>query len=134
MPHNPRRLLVIQRADTLVVAVHAFASVHKQRFRDLSPGLRNQLLRAATSISLNLGEACGYHTTARTVAFLDVAIGSCNEVERVLELCTRLGLVDKGSDWLIRDVVTVRRMIYGFRRRLLRDDQSDRDSDSNPPG
>lgn len=130
MPHNPQRLLVVQRADTLVVAVHAYASHHKARFRDLSPGLRNQLLRAVTSISLNLSEACGYHTSARTIALLDVAIGSCNEVERVLRLCTKLGIADTRSDLLVNDVVTVRRMTYGLRKRILQDERREsRDAD-----
>jgi four helix bundle protein len=118
MPHNPNKLLVVGRADALAIAVHAYATRHSRRLAELSPGLRNQLLRSAVSISLNLSEACGYHTTTRAVSLLDVAIGSCNEVERVLTLCIRLGITDHHSSTLLEDIGTVRAMTYGFRRRL----------------
>ena len=118
MPHNPNKLLVIGRADALAIAIHSYANRHARRLSELSPGIRNQLLRAAVSISLNLSEACGYHTATRAVSFLDVAIGSCNEVERVLTLCTRLGITDHLSATLLEDIGIVRAMTYGFRRRI----------------
>ena len=118
MPHNPNRLLVVARAEALTVAVHRYAARHSRRLGDLSPGIRNQLLRAAVSISLNLGEACGYHTAARAASFLEIAIGSCNETERILRLCIRLGLSDPECDALLDDIGAVRALTYGFRRRL----------------
>jgi four helix bundle protein len=119
MPHNPARLEVITRADAVVVDVHRLADRSKRRLSDLSPGIRNQLLRAATSISLNLSEACGYHTAAKTSALLDVAIGSCNEVERLLLLCQTLNAFDQSIDQLIAEIITVRKMTFGFRKRVL---------------
>lgn len=119
MPHNPNRLDVVRRADALMECVHRLAMIHRRRLGELSPGLRNQLLRATTSISLNLGEACGYHPSKRAAALLDVSIGSCNEVERLLRLCERLAAVDDSVTTLIDDVCTVRKMLYGFRKRVL---------------
>jgi four helix bundle protein len=120
MPHNPSRLEVVQRADDLVVQIHAFAGRHRRMLAELSPGLRNQLVRAAASVSLNLAEACGYHTPHRAVSFLDIAIGSCNEVERVVRLCSRIGIRDAAFASLLENVASVRAMTYGFRRRIER--------------
>ena len=124
MPHNPYRLLVVQRADALTVVVHAYASRHRRRLADFSPGLRNQLVRASASISLNLGEACGYHSPPRVIAFLETAIGSCNEVERILSLCARLGVHDPRLSFIVSEIAGVRMMLYGLRRHLKQ---------SNPP-
>ena len=118
MPHNPNRLQVVQRADALVVEIHAFATRHRRRLADLSPGLRNQVVRAAASISLNLSEACGYHAPPRVIALLEVAIGSCNEVERILGLSDRLGVHDPRLSFILGEIAGVRMMLYGLRRRL----------------
>ncbi len=118
MVHNPNRLLVVERADALVVDVHAFAERQARRLGTVSPGLRSQMLRASVSVSLNLSEACGYHTASRAVALLEIAIGSCNELERVLRLCARLGIRDDRLEQIIANVGTVRAMTYGFRKRL----------------
>lgn len=87
---------------------------------DLSPGLRSQLVRAASSVALNIGEACGYHTNERVVSFLEIAIGSCNEVERIMRLCERLGVNDRIVPHILAEVAGVRMMTYGLRKRLLR--------------
>lgn len=110
---------MVQRAESLVVAIHAYASRHRRHLGDLSPGLRNQLVRASASIALNLGEACGYGSSAKTATLLEVAIGSCNEVERVLRLCSRLGIHDSTTHTILSEIATVRAMTYGFRRRVL---------------
>jgi four helix bundle protein len=120
MPHNPARLQVVQRADELVVAIHAFATRHRRHLTDISPGLRGQLVRAAASVTLNLSEACGYHSTQRAIALLDVAIGSCNETERILRLCDRIGVHDSELITILEEIGGVRAMTYGFRRRLQR--------------
>jgi four helix bundle protein len=119
MAHNPNRLHVVKRAEVLVTDIHAFARRHRRRLGELSPGLRNQLLRSCVSISLNLVEACGYHSAGKAAALLDVSIGSCNEVERVLSLCRLLGLEDERTAVILHEVGVVRAMLYGFRRRIM---------------
>lgn len=121
MPHNPNRLEVVQRADSLVVMVHAFAGRQRRLLSDLSPGLRNQLVRAATSVSLNIAEACGYHPVGRALSMLDIAIGSCNEVERIMRLCDKLSIRDPDIPHILGHVASVRAMTYGFRRKIARD-------------
>jgi four helix bundle protein len=119
MPHNPDRLLVVQKAESLTVDIHRLARTCAREFADASPGLRNQLLRAAVSISANLSESCGYHAPKKAVALIDTAIGSCNEVERMLTLMRRLELLGAETEALISEVQRVRALSYGFRRRVL---------------
>lgn len=93
------------------------------RFQDamarLSPGMRNQMLRAVNSIALNLAEGAGYQSPAKTATFCTIAIGSCNEVELQLRLARALDAVPADFDSLIDEVVEIRRMTYGFRKRVL---------------
>lgn len=68
-------------------------------------------------MSANLGESCGPHSPAKAVVLIDVAIGSLNEVERLLRLLQRLG-VHEVTNALIDDVIEVRKLAYGFRKRV----------------
>jgi four helix bundle protein len=120
MPHNPDRLDVVRRADALAERVHRLAERHRRRLSQSSPGLRNQLRRATTSITLDLREACGHHPPWKAAALLDVSIGSCTEAERLLRLCQRLHALDESVEAVIGDVRQVRMMTYGFRKRVLR--------------
>lgn len=135
MPHNPKRLLVVQRADALVIELHRLASRRSRELSDTSPGLRNQLLRAAISVSANLAEACGYHSPAKAAGLVDVAIGSLNEVERMLTLLQQLNAVGDDLDTLIKESQDVRALSYGFRRKIIAGPPlPDRGSDSGPNG
>jgi len=58
-----------------------------------------------------------------------VAIGSCNEVERVLRLCRRLEVLDDSVDTLLDELREIRMMTYGFRKRLLSFPHSTQTSD-----
>ena len=85
----------------------------------VSPGMRNQLLRAVNSIALNLAEGAGHQSPARTASFCTVAIGSCNEVELQLRLARALKAIPAEYDVLIDEVVEIRKMSYGFRKHVL---------------
>lgn len=119
MPHNPKRLLVVQRADALVIELHRLASRRTREMSDASPGLRNQLLRAAVSVSANLAEACGYYSPTKAAGLVDVAIGSLNEVERMLTLLHQLHAVGDNLELLIKETQDVRALSYGFRRKIM---------------
>ncbi|MBY0488734.1 MAG: four helix bundle protein [Gemmatimonadaceae bacterium] len=123
---------MVQRADALVIEVHRLASRRARQLSQLSPGLRNQLLRAVVSVSANLGEACGPHSPQKAASQIDIAIGSLNEVERMLTLMQQLGALGEDAGERIRDTQQVRALAYGFRRRVLgtlRPQDPDRTSD-----
>ena len=119
MAHNPLSLKVVQRAFALSVDVHRMADQAQDAMARLSPGMRNQLLRAVNSIALNLAEGAGHVSPARTASFCNTAIGSCNEVELQLRLARALDIVGADRDPLIDEVIEVRRMTFGFRKHVL---------------
>lgn len=119
MAHNPHTLQVVQRAFALSIDVHRLADRCQDSMSRVSPGMRNQLLRAVNSIALNLAEGAGHQSPARTASFCTVAIGSCNEVELQLRLARALKAIPAEYDVLIDEVVEIRKMSYGFRKHVL---------------
>ena len=119
MTHNPLSLKVVQCAFALSVDVHRMADLAQDAMARLSPGMRNQLLRAVNSIALNLAEGAGHTSPAKTASFCNTAIGSCNEVELQLRLARALDIISSDHESLIDEVIEVRRMTFGFRKHVL---------------
>lgn len=119
MGHNPHRLQVVQRAFLLSVDVHRMADLSQDAMARLSPGMRNQLLRAVNSVALNLAEGAGHESPSKTASFCTIAIGSCNEVELQLRLARALDIISGDYEPLIEEVIEVRRMTFGFRKHIL---------------
>jgi four helix bundle protein len=57
-------------------------------------GVRSQLRRAAVSVPTNIVEGCARESDREYVRFLEVAFGSCREVIYLLDLSSRLNLLD----------------------------------------
>lgn len=57
--------------------------------------LTGQMKRAAYSIPLNIVEECGRNTDKDFTHFLDIALGSCQEVEYCTLLVFDLGYIDQ---------------------------------------
>jgi four helix bundle protein len=110
---------VVQRAFVLSVDVHRMADRCQDAMSRLSPGMRNQLLRAVNSVALNLAEGAGHESPSKTASFCTIAIGSCNEVELQLRLARALDIISGDYEPLIEEVIEVRRMTFGFRKHVL---------------
>lgn len=111
-----RDLIVWQRGMDLAVAVHeradTFPAVH--RF-----GLGSQLRRASTSVPSNVAEGFSRHSGRGYRAHVAIALGSVAEVQTLLELSRRLGLiVDALFDRLWQLAMDVGRLLYGLWRSL----------------
>lgn len=77
-----------QKAQDLAVAIYAqFGSSKDFRFRD-------QICRAAVSVSNNIAEGFDRSSDADFSRFLYFASGSCSEVKSMLYLAVRLGYID----------------------------------------
>ena len=110
------RLLVWQRA-------HAFALEVRKTADKFPPGfsnVRNQIIRASESISFNIVEGCGAATRLEFARFIDISIKSTNEVQYQLELA-RDNHILHAETWeeLTREVIEIRMMLHGFRKKLL---------------
>jgi four helix bundle protein len=102
---------------------HKFAVEIRRAANDFPPGfseIRTQLVRAAESIPTNLVEGCGAATPKEFARFVDISIKSSSEVEYELELAHDHHLIDDETfaKWL-KEIVEIRKMLYGLRKRLL---------------
>lgn len=114
--HNPSKLVVLDRAFALAVALHRSPV---QRTGKVAPGLSNQLLRAVSSIAANIAEGARCDTEKCFVHYLEIAIGSANETEQHLRLACAIGIFGDKGEAHLAEVIEIRRMIYGLRRYLL---------------
>lgn len=102
-------LIVWQRAVELAADVYATAGA----IRDLS--FRDQLQRAAVSISSNIAEGYERDSNADFVRFLYYAKGSCGEVRSQLHLARRLGLAAvQVTDRMIEQASLLSRQLGAF--------------------
>ena len=75
--------------DAIELALSVFALTALPAFRKF-PSVRDQVERAALSISNNIAEGFERGTTQETLTFLYIARGSAGETRSVLCLCERL--------------------------------------------
>ena len=83
------------------------------------PGLRNQAVRAANSVSGNVAEGCARPSRAEFLRFVGIAIGSANELESHLGLASRASILSAEihAD-LVERLNLVRRMLISLMRVL----------------
>ena len=75
--------------DAIELAVKVFALTSRSQYRRFR-SVRDQIERAAMSVSNNIAEGFERGTTQETLTFLYIARGSCGETRSVLCLCERL--------------------------------------------
>ena len=82
-------------------------------------GLTSQLRRGAASIPANIAEGCGRNGQAELARFLDISMGSANEVEYHLLLARDLGYLE-ATKWseLTERTVEIKRMLASFLKTL----------------
>jgi four helix bundle protein len=113
---NFRELKVWEKAHRIVIDVYKLTTDfpnHEQY------GLVSQLRRAAVSIPANIAEGCGRNSQKELRRFLEMALGSANEVEYLFYLSQELGYTEsKVIDSMIDQIVEVKRMLTGLNKRL----------------
>ena len=83
------------------------------------PGLRNQAVRAANSVSVNLAEGCARPSRAEFLRFVGIAIGSANELEAHLGLANRTSILSAEIHTKLEQRLNlVRRMLISLMRVL----------------
>lgn len=77
--------------------------------------LCDQLRRAVVSISSNIAEGAGRSTDMEFAHFLDISLGSSNEVETQLLISKNIGYITQECyDDLIRKLYAVQKQIVGL--------------------
>lgn len=102
-------ILVWQKAQDLTVQLYQLFELSKDfAFRD-------QICRAAVSISNNIAEGFERDTTKDFIRFLYMARGSSGEVRSMLYLAKRLNYIDiKTFDRLKSQAEEISKMVKGF--------------------
>jgi four helix bundle protein len=108
---------VWQKAHAFVIAIRRVTRpFRKTEFA----GIATQLVKAAESISATIVEGCGASSQREFARFLDMSIKSSSECEYWLQLSLDEGaLVLRAWRYLTTEVVDIRRMLCGLRRKVL---------------
>ncbi len=107
-----RELRVWKKGHELTLAVYRATAGFPQHEMY---GLARQMRSAATSIPANMAEGNGRGTDSEMARFLQIALGSANELEYYLILAHDLDYVSRSAyDVLAAEVTDTKRMLTGF--------------------
>jgi four helix bundle protein len=122
--HRFEDLPVWKDSAELAVKIYEFTAAEPFRRH---PGLRDQLERAALSMSNNIAEGFERGSTSELLAFLYISRGSAGEVRSMLKVLLRWNefsnLKSQISD-LIKDAEKISRQLYGWIESLKNSDIS----------
>jgi len=114
--HNFRKMKIWQRSMDLVAKVY-----NKTRLfpKEETYGITRQIRRSAVSIPSNISEGAGRNTDSQFKYFLEISMGSCNELQTQIELSRRLKyLSDPEANQLIDEAFQIYRMILTYYNKL----------------
>jgi four helix bundle protein len=116
---NYKNLVVWQKAHALDVCIYKH-TIGFPKHEDYN--LKSQIRRAATSIPTNIAEGCGKFTQSDLANFIQISLGSTNEVEYLALLSHELGYLknDVYQD-LDGRVNEVRAMLISLVRKIRKD-------------
>ena len=106
-----------QRAHALSLNVdRACKAIRSPMYKSL----RNQLFRAAMSVSANIAEGSGHQSKKEFTRFVRIAVASCTEVEHHLIVARDLEAIPGSTfESLSAQTIIVRKMLYGLEKALL---------------
>ena len=85
------------------------------------PGLRAQAIRAATSVPANIAEGCSRESQEEFLHFMEIALGSHNELDGHLRVARHAGIISSYRYANLRsDLELQRRMLISLIRTVQR--------------
>lgn len=110
--HNFRELKIWQRSIDFAVKIYQLTALLP---KDEKYNLVHQLKKCAVSIPSNISEGAGRSTNAQFKYFLEISMGSCNEVMTQTELAFRLNFITQEQHQTIfNEALQIYKMILGF--------------------
>ena len=107
-----KKLLVWQKALKFISVTYKIAGNFPSEEKYI---LTSQIKRAVLSISNNIAEGCGRFTQNDFVHFLQMALGSTNEVENCILVCRELTYLDDASFHILNEQNTeIRKMLIAL--------------------
>lgn len=113
---NFKNLDIWNKAHLLVLAIYKATAEFP---KDELYGLTSQMRRSGVSVPSNIAEGCGRKSKAEFCNFLQIAIGSANELAYQIMLSHDLQyLSDSDYETLSNSVEEVRKMLIVFTRKV----------------
>lgn len=118
--HNFRELRIWKRAMDFVKRIY---DVTAEFPTDERFGLVSQLRRSAISVPSNISDGAGRGTNKQFKRFLEISMGSANEIQTQIELAYRINYLKKEiADSLLDEAFQIYNMILTFYN-SLKDDE-----------
>ena len=113
---NYKELKVWQRGVEIATATYALV---RQLPREETYGLRSQMSRAAVSIASNIAEGSSRTSENECRHYLEIALGSCFELDTQLIVAINAGLLTLPADTTLPELLEEEmKMLHGFIARL----------------
>jgi four helix bundle protein len=114
--NNFRELNVWQKAVALATTIYRITENYP---KEEIYGLTSQIRRCTVSISSNIAEGAGRRTKKDFRHFLDMATGSCYELETQLTISKNLDYIAKNEfETLKSDLTEIQKMMYALIKSL----------------
>ncbi len=117
MSRNHEELEAFQLADALVVGIYKATASFPPEERY---GLQSQIRRASVSVPTNLVEGSSRESTREYIRFVEIALGSAQELEYLLKLSIRLRMSISNISVELQQVNQLIRMLQGLLASLRR--------------
>ena len=114
--HRFRQMKIWQRSISLAEEIYKITNSFPDNEKF---GLVSQLRRCAISIASNIAEGAGRESDKQFRYFLQVSMGSCNELQTQLELSRRFNFIESElADRVQEETLSIYRMMLSFYRTL----------------
>ncbi len=122
MPFKFEKLRIWKESVSFSSAIY---SLTKRLPKSEEFGLVSQLNRAAVSMSINIAEGQGRGSDAEFSRFIQISIGSLNEVVTLLFICLEQKYIAQASfDSYYKECEKLSKMLFSFRSFLKTDHKS----------
>lgn len=114
--HRYKDLEIWKLSRKFCVSIYAITSTFPESEKF---GLVSQLRRASVSVPSNISEGCSRKSNKDFSRFLEIAIGSCYEIETQILIATDLTFMDKESSIIVlNDLNKIIQMTSKFKSTL----------------